>query len=339
MHSSGTLNQHGQQEVGPAPDADTAVVAKSAALATFATGATPRALGPFFTLASRAPWLTAALGPFITPFVPLFSPALRHNTRQNARRIFGRNLTLSQQRAFTSRVIGNFYRFITDMAAASRRFADPALKSDLIGDVYGERQYRDLRASVHDSGHRRGVVLVTAHIGSFEAGLLALCRVEPAVHVVFKRDASARFERMRAALRRSLGVHEAAIDDGLSTWINLREALLRGEVVVLQADRAIQGQQSAAVPFLSGTLRMPTGPVRLARLTNSPIVPVFAIRRADGKHDIHLGQPIEPGTCVAGEADAAFIAIAKAIEAIVAQHPDQWLMLDAAFEEDRSGQP
>ena len=312
--------------------------AKPVLSATLPAGGTPRALGPFFILALHASSLTRALGPFITPFVPLFSISLRRNTRLNARRIFGRELGPAQQSAFTRRVVASFYKFITDIVAASRRSTDPALANDLIGDVYGEPRYRALRASANGSGPGRGVVLVTAHIGSFEAGLLALRRVEPAVHVVFKRDASAPFERMRSALRRSLGVSEAAIDDGLSTWTKLRDALLRGEVVVLQADRAIQGQQSAAVPFLSGTLRMPTGPVRLARLTNCPIVPVFAIRRCDGKHDIHLGQAIEPGHSVTGEADAAFIAMAKAIEAMVARYPDQWLMLDAAFEEDRSGQ-
>ncbi len=336
MHSVGTLNQFC---ASPAPNSPTAVEAKVAGHQSLPTGGTPRSLGPFFSLASRAPGLTRMLGPLITPIVPLLAPSLRRNTRCNAQRIFGYQLSPSQQRAFTRRVVANFYKFITDMATASRRSANPAFANDLIGDVYGEPRYRALRAPEPNSNQRRGAVLVTAHIGSFEAGLLALRRVEPAVHVVFKRDASASFERMRTALRTSLGVHEAAIDDGLSTWINLRDALLRGEVVVLQADRAIPGQQSAAVPFLTGTLRMPTGPVRLARLTNSPIVPVFAIRRTDGKHDIHLGQPIEPGTSVTGQPDTEFIAIAKAIEAIVAKHPDQWLMLDAAFEEDRSGQP
>jgi len=336
MHSAGTLNT---LKASSTPDAVSAGGARASLRETVPTGGTPRSLGPFFTLASRAPGLTRMLGPLVTPIVPLLAPSLRRNTHLNAQRIFGHQLSPSQQRAFTRRVVSNFYTFITDMATASRRSADPALANDLIGDVYGEPRYRALRAPEPGSNQRRGAVLVTAHIGSFEAGLLALRQVEPAVHVVFKRDASAPFERMRTALRRSLGVHEAAIDDGMSTWMNLRDALLRGEVVVLQADRALPGQQSAAVPFLSGTLRMPTGPVRLARLTNSPIVPVFAIRRPDGKHDIHLGQPIEPGPSVAGQADAEFIAIAKAIEAIIAKHPDQWLMLDAAFEEDRSGQP
>ena len=89
------------------------------------------------------------------------------------------------------------------------------------------------------------------------------------------------------------------------------------------------------VPFLGGTLRIPTGPVRLARLTNSPIVPVFAVRRPDGRHDIYLCQPIEPEAPGEEESDRATLAIASAIEGIVEKHPEQWLMLDAAFEEDK----
>ena len=298
-----------------------------------APGATPQSLGPFFLLAARAPRLTRLLGPLIVPLVAAFAPGVRRSTRLNASRIYRRPLSPSAQRAFTRQVLASFYSFITDMALVSRQGRAPHLAQTLVGSVSGEREYRAARA------RRCGAVLVTAHIGSFEAGLIALRSVEAAVHVVFKRDHSGPFERMRVSLRRALCVHEAAIDDGLGTWLALRDALLRDEVVVMQGDRAVPGQQSATVPFLGGSLRIPTGPVRLARLTSSPIVPVFAIRRADGKHDILLGTPIEPGqsspVAQPGQIDHTVLAVARAIEAVVARYPHQWLVLDTAFEEDR----
>lgn len=262
-------------------------------------------------------------------------PGIRRSTRLNASRIYGHPLSPAAQRAFTRSVLANFYSFITDMALVSRQVHDSHLAQRLVGNVAGEHEYRAARS------RGRGAVLVTAHIGSFEAGLIALRRVENSVHVVFKRDQSGPFERMRSSLRRALAVHEAAIDDGFGTWIALREALLRNEVVVMQGDRAVPGQQSIVVPFLGGSLRIPTGPVRLARLTSSPIIPVFAIRRADGKHDIFLATPIEPGesspAIASGPIDHAVLAVARAIEAVVAHYPQQWLVLDAAFEEDRGG--
>ncbi len=290
--------------------------------------ATPRGLGPFFWLASRAPGLVRALGPMARRVVPLVSGAVRENTRLNARRIFGRDLSPAAQRAFTGGVVESFCCFVSDVAWSAGASVD-AVRSR-IEHVEGESAYKALRQT------GRGVVLVTAHMGSFEVGLAALTKAESRVHVVYKRDVSGPFEAMRARMRRVLNVIEAPIDDGLATWMHLRQALLDGQVVVMQSDRAMPGQRSAVVPFLSGHLRVPTGAVRLARLTGSPVVPVFTVRLPSGGFAVHLLEAIEPGDGVsaAGTCDPGVIAVSKAIESMVGAYPTQWLVLGRAFEED-----
>ncbi len=266
--------------------------------------------------------------PLATRAVPLFSKAVRRNTGQNALRIFGFVSPARQQRRYTRDVVDSFYQFVLDVGRSSRESAD--MLAARIERVEGEPAYRQLR----DAG--RGVVLVTAHMGSFEVGLAALRRVEPRVHVVFKQDASSAFEAMRSKMRRTIGIVEAPIDLGLSTWIGLRDALLNGEAVVMQADRAMPKQGSTVVPFLHGHLRVPTGAVRLARLTGCPIVPVFTVRLAMGRFVIHLLPAIEPvGTASRVSAtDPDVLAVIRAVESMVAAHPTQWLVLHAAFEED-----
>src|SRR5205823_1576482 len=126
------------------------------------------------------------------------------------------------------------------------------------------------------------------------------------------RDAFPAFERIRGDMRRELGVEEAAIDDGLPTLMRLRDALLANEVVVMQGDRAMPGQRSQSVPFLHGRLRMPIGPVKLARLTGSPIVPVFVLRGARGRFRIHLGEPND-----VDEIEPALLALARVFESVI----------------------
>lgn len=289
---------------------------------------TPRALAPLFWLAARTPGIARGLRPFAAWVVPLVARSVRVHTQRNARRIFGRTLGRAEQRAYTRGVVGSFYEFVLDVGRSSREPADRVLAR--IERVEGEDAYLALR--------RRGggAVLVTAHMGSFEVGLAALTRVEPRVHVVFKRDATPAFESMRAAMRRALGVIEAPIDDGLATWMDLRAALRAGGVVVMQSDRAMPGQKSAVVPFLHGHLRVPTGAVRLARLTNCPIVPVFTVRTTSGRCVVHLLPAIvpDPGGERPDDNDPAVLAVGKAIESIVAKHPTQWLVFGDAFEED-----
>ena len=287
---------------------------------------TPLALGPFFWLAAYAPALVRACRPLATRLVPLVSSSVRAGTRRNATRIFGRTLGRTEQRTFTRGVVNSFYEFVIDVGQSSRDTADRLLAR--IERIEGEKAYRSVRA------RGSGAVLVTAHMGSFEVGLAALKRVESRVHVVFKRDASGPFESMRARMRRTLGVLEAPIDEGLSTWMDLRDALLNNDVVVMQADRAMPGQRSEVVPFLHGHLRIPTGAVRLARMTGSPIVPVFTVRLASGRFAVHLHPAIDAGTGGTAASDPAVVSIARSIESMVATHPLQWLTLGAVFEED-----
>lgn len=285
------------------------------------SGTTPGWLGPFFALAGACPALTALLRPLACRVVPACSPTVRRATALNARRIFGRDLSAKEQRRFTRAVSGSFFDFVSEVAAAASQ--SPAAIRARIERVEGLAAYQRARAS------GRGAVLVTAHLGSFEAGLAALAQAEPRVRVVFRRDHSPRFEGHRSRLRERLGILEAPIDDGPVSWLPLRDALLNNEVVVLQGDRAVPGQRSQVVPFLHGHLRLPTGPVRLARLTGSPIIPVYAPRLPSGRIAVILDAPIRP--CESGSDLAA---LAASMQHLVALHPEQWLAFEPVFAED-----
>ncbi|MGB7157572.1 MAG: lysophospholipid acyltransferase family protein [Tepidisphaeraceae bacterium] len=281
-----------------------------------------------FFFAGRAGWLVDGLRPLAPYIVNRVSRQIRTNTALNARRIFGHELADRERRRFAHAVTGSFYDFVADVGRCGRMS-----KGDLLAQiehVAGEPAYLAARA------RRRGAVLVTAHMGSFEVGLAALRQVEANVHVVFKRDAFGGFERLRSRARAVLGVKEAPIDEGYASVIQLRDALLADEVIVMQGDRAMPGQRYEVVPFLSGHLRLPMGPVKLARLTGSPIVPVFVVRGVSGRFTVYLAEPIwvDPDAQRVGGVDPALRAVAKSIESFVGRYPAQWLRFDRPFVED-----
>jgi KDO2-lipid IV(A) lauroyltransferase len=286
-------------------------------------------LRAFFRLASGAPWALNLFRPLGVRLAVLFCRPLRTATVANATRIFGRRLSRREQATFTRDVVASFYAFVAD-TARSAGLSREALAAR-VANVVGEPRYlRERQAG-------RGAVLVTAHMGTFEVGLAALRGREPNVHVVFKRDPFPAFERLRSSVRTILGVHEAPIDDGWASLVRLRDALLQDGVVVMQGDRAMPGQRSQVVPMLHGHVRLPTGPVKLAQLTGSPIVPVFVVRAGRGQYDVHLCEPIHVGSNADDSADhvrIALLAIAGQIGAFVARYPEQWLVLEPAFTED-----
>ena len=274
-----------------------------------------------FRVAGRTPAVTRALRP---PFVRgafRCSRAIRAATNANARRIFGDHASARRVDAYGRGVVENFYNFVCDVGQSLHLSRGQLLGR--IESVVGHEHYQAARAM------KRGAILATAHMGSFEAGAAAIVDRERAVHVVFKRDET-RFEQVRTSLRQKLGVIEAPVDEGWPLWLRLREALQRDEVVMVQADRVMPGQKGSRVPFLHGHLLLPTGPIKLAMASGAPIIPVFAARTPAGKIRIH----VEPAVVVDGDPHASLLRLAGVLEKYVRAYPDQWLLFHKAFCDD-----
>ena len=257
------------------------------------------------------------------------SPVLRRHTLLNARRLLGEASTPAQREALARRVIGNFFDFICDVGRSAAMTRAELLAR--IERIEGTDRYHDARA---DSC---GVILVTAHMGSFEVATAALLDRERRVHVLFRRDAMDLFDRTRTAMRRRLGVIEAPVDEGLSVWVRLREALARDEAVLIQGDRVMPGQKGKPVPFLGGHVLLPTGPVKLAMASAAPILPVFCVRQPDSRLRLFIEHPIRVAPTDAP--DDALLRLATVIERYVRSYPDQWLMTQPAWCEDVNAKP
>lgn len=248
------------------------------------------------------------------------APSLRKRLLHNASNILGPTSTIAQRTKLGHGVLGNFHTFLVDLSAGRHLSVDAiAGKAE---EVEGIDHYLEAR------NRGNGVIVATAHMGDFETGIAALRAVESNIFVVFKRDELPVFEKLRSAQRRRLGVIEAPIDDGLKTWLMLRDALRSNATVLMQADRAMPGHGGIPVKFLHSHLLAPVGPAKLSLATGAPIVPVFSLRTA--RRSVHIS--IEP-MIVPGD-DSPRLAVARittrltrVIEQYVARYPDQWLAL------------
>jgi KDO2-lipid IV(A) lauroyltransferase len=286
-------------------------------------------LAALFFAAERTPGLlVAARRPFCR-IVFACSPWIRHGTQANARRILGTRATPKEVRGLALRTLRSFYLFCCDVGRSLGMSREQLLAR--IDSDHGREHYDAARAL------GRGVIVATAHMGSFEVGLAALRRVErEKIHVVFRRDRFERFDRQRSALRARLGVDEAPVDEGWTVWVRLRDALLANQAVVLQGDRVMPGQKGEPVPFLGGTLMLPGGPVKLALATGAPIVPILSVRTAGGKVKVLVEPHIEVDASRGADgARDALLRWATVLERYVRAHPDQWLLLEPALVEDK----
>ncbi len=278
--------------------------------------------------AAHWPAIVLITRPFFLWFAIRFSKALRDGPTANARRILGTRASEAEVIRLRNRIVRSAYTSIYELGRAVR--STPKQLRDWVEDVDGEDHYFDARQS------QNGAILLTAHLGPFEVGASALRDHEPKIHVLFQRDARASFDHLRTKLRLKIGIHEAAVDDGWSVWATLRDALMANEVVLVHGDRVMAGQRGVPVRFFDGHVLMPTGPVKLAMVTGSPIIPLFSVRTRVGRCRVVIDEPFcvprEPGP-VSGE-HPAMRRIAEAIERQVRAHPDQWAVYERAWCED-----
>ncbi len=267
--------------------------------------------------------------PFFLWFALKFSKALRDGPAANARRLLGPDASDKKVEQLRRKIVQSAYMSIYELGRAAN--ASPAALHEWIEDVDGLEHYLKAR----ESGN--GAIVVTAHIGPFEVSLAALKEQEKGIHVIYQRDARSGFDHLRTKLREKLGVEEAAINDGWAIWGRMRDVLAADEIVVIQGDRVMPGQRGVPVPFLNGHILLPTGPIKLAMATGSPIIPIFSVRTRVGHCRVIINEavhvPREPGPVNSDH--PALRIIAKAIARVVKAHPDQWAMYEKVWIEDQ----
>lgn len=290
----------------------------------------------FFWHARRQPWFARGTKPFFLYFVWRYSEHLYGGTMANAARILGPSSTFAQREALAWRIIGNFYDFVLDVGLCLG--LSPRQMVQRIDRVEGREIFEAARSRAVP-GAGKGAIVATAHMGSFEIGAAALMEREKRIHVLFRRDALDLFEQIRSTLRKKIGVIEVPVDQGWTVWMRLRDALANDDVVLIQGDRVMPGQKGQAVQFFDGHILMPTGPVRLALVSGSPIIPVFSVRTPGGKIRLFIETPILVGDMPGGVSpDQALQKLAAVLEKYVRKFPDQWLENRPAWIED-AGKP
>jgi predicted LPLAT superfamily acyltransferase len=127
----------------------------------------------------------------------------------------------------------------------------------------------------------QGVILLGAHIGSWEIGGHLLARLGRPVNVVVLEKDEARMRQLFDGALAAKMFNLIATDGHPLRSIPILAALRRGEIIALLGDRSFGGADIRA-PFLGSPARFPVGPYLLAAVSGAPIFQTFVLRE-------HLG--------------------------------------------------
>ena len=176
----------------------------------------------------------------------------------------------------------------------------------------------------------KGVMLVTAHFGSFDMAVQLL-----AVHSVRTTIPVEALEPERlldhvVSLRKNKGLNIIPAKSGaLQAMI---KALRNGEIVLIACDRDVTGEAPKAL-FFGEETRLPDMAVRIALRTGAAIIPVFNIRRDDGEYDVYVEPPIEVVSNGTANVTGHMNEVIRVMEKYIKSCPEQWAVLEPVWPE------
>lgn len=171
-----------------------------------------------------------------------------------------------------------------------------------------------------------GVILLTAHFGSFELMAVACGLAGFPVTLVHRTFNNPHTDRLLTKWRERAGVEVLRRKSAARAALRV---LRKGRLLALPLDQNARRREGIFVPFFGRTASTRHGPARLAMRLEAPVVPVFMYRIDDGEHHVvRIGPEIEmepPGDDLEAAVRRNVCRMNRAIEDAIREAPDQWI--------------
>lgn len=179
--------------------------------------------------------------------------------------------------------------------AAWKTYVNHCLFSQVVIDKFA--MYAGKRFEVEVSGYEHfqklasrpeGFVQLSSHIGNYEiAGYTLTAREKKLNALVFFGEKASVMEN-RNAMFASTNISMIAIKPDMSHLFDINEALRRGEIVSMPADRINGSPRFVERTFLGGKARFPFGPFSVATMRGLDVLAVNVMKVATKKYHIYV---------------------------------------------------
>jgi KDO2-lipid IV(A) lauroyltransferase len=172
----------------------------------------------------------------------------------------------------------------------------------------------------------KGLIIISAHLGNWEAGLQFLsCFLQLPITGIAKKIRFGPLHRWLNRVRTRFGLK---IINKKGALPDMRAALRRGEVTGLLIDQA-KRSESVDVHFFGKLVTTTPAAVLLALRCKSPVVPVFCVREAGGQLTFRVDPPLVfiRTNDLRSDLVTNTQMMTDVVEKMVREYPDQWLWL------------
>jgi lauroyl/myristoyl acyltransferase len=281
-------------------------------------------------LGAVVPFLPRALGYRLAAWAGVLAYYLKPRSaavlRENLYHVLGDDADEDKVKATARQVFRNLAKNYYDL------FHNHALDEEEAAAVVTVRDLHHVQESLKDG---RGLIIVSAHFGPFDAAWmigrsLNLDITAPAEHL--KPD---KLFRYVCQLRNNAWFKFLPVDQPL---MGLYRTLRRGDTVAMAADRDVT-RSGILVDFFGTPARMPDGAVRVALRTGANLLTCFAVRQPDNSAVLQIEPPLQLERTGDSEHDTRINVsrIIARMEEWIKRYPDQWLVIHPVWGDGHDG--
>ena len=172
----------------------------------------------------------------------------------------------------------------------------------------------------------RGGILLSAHVGNWEAAGHLLRRLETRINVVMYDGEHQQIKDYLQQVTGGRNLNVILIRPDMSHVYAMGEALQKNELICLHADRFLEGNKTMVTTFLGEEAQFPQGPFLLSSSFKVPVSVVFAFKES-ATHYHFYGSPLlersrdESKTDFMDRLLSTFV---HQLEQKVKMYPEQW---------------
>jgi lauroyl/myristoyl acyltransferase len=238
------------------------------------------------------------------------------------RRSAAENITSTGRSATRSVVFGVFRLHtgnIFDMFAASR------WKGEKFREWFVFEGQEEIDRALADG---RGVILVTAHLGSWELGAIYLQSLGYRLHVVAGVQMNKLLTGAVKDAKEKRGIEVINPDNSSRKILKVFQS--NGILALLVDGNMYTG--GVEWPLFGRNTRLPDGPVRLAKASGAPIVGGFCRRTGNKKLSIHVESILSAADLERLSESESLAKVYGAVERFIADNSDQWCVFRPMWE-------
>lgn len=279
----------------------------------------------------RLPWSFAyRLGSIIALVAWLLAGKARRQASENMMHVLGGQDEQTRQflqtragRKHLRRVVRGMFR--QNVSNYLDLFLLPSIKPETIlqsMELQGFEHFQQALAA------GKGVIMFSAHFGPFDYLIQWLAVQGYEVIIPVEQLADQRILDLMLRLRRSKGVQYVPLG-GSTAMRAMLQALRKNQVVLITADRAVQGE-SMQVPFFGAPARLPSGIAHLAQRTGAVVLGGFGWHTARTHMPVLEAEMVPVSQALPQEQRTQIEPLTRGIvscmERFIGAHPDQWVV-------------